>query len=185
MSRRKYYAVTAIALTAIGFYVAIQFGNDPAVGTVKTVEPPQANVVKPVVKFTQVTGTTIAFGYPDNFTISELPTPLPPVIENYRYIYKNVRTSQLAVTVVRLDAAGADSSLQLRRQDPAHYSETNISSAGNDFIIMTDTRDSFNKVAYTTHGGLAGEIAVSGNTGQGTNTLSDSFVQILNSWQWR
>jgi hypothetical protein len=177
--------LTVVGLIAVSIYGAIQFVNRPALGTVTNLGPADPIISKPALIMLPVTGSTITFSYPKGFVAHALPAPAAPIVETYQYLFKDDRTSQLSLTVLRLDAGGKDSNLELRRQDPEHYLLSTITSGDNSFTVMTDTRDSFNKVAYTLHNGLAGEIAIIGNTAQGASQLDDVFAQVLDAWRWR
>jgi hypothetical protein len=185
MGRSRYASVTVVGLIAVSIYITIQFANRPALGTITNLGPADPIISKPTMQMIPIAGSTVTFSYPKGFVAHSLPAPVTPIVEAYQYLFKDVRTSQLSLTVLTLDVAGKDSSLALRRQDPEHYIQSTITSGDNSFTVMTDTRDSFNKVAYSFHNGLVGEIALIGNTAQGTSQLDDVFAQVLDAWRWR
>ena len=185
MNRRWYFGLTAIIVIAVGIFVVKQLSNGPAVGTVLPSNAPAVTVVKSAIEMTPVAGKTASFARPSLFALLQAEPAAQPILESYRFMHKDIQTSQLSVTILRVDAAGADSSLQLRRSQPQNYTESTAVNSSNSFVIMTNTSaGKFDQVAYTIHGGMAGEIALSGSDQAGGNQLEEEFTKVLNSWTW-
>jgi hypothetical protein len=151
---------------------------------------PSSTVTTPSFNFTPVSvaGKYASFSYPASMTTFNVGPPSGSELEAYGYLYKDIETWFLAVTVLQLhsNSLSQDSGYEYRAINPDHYKQSSATFGENHYVIMTDTTASgFSEVAFSLNGDMSGDISLYGNDTFGTQNLVKTFDMVLTSWQWK
>jgi hypothetical protein len=106
----------------------------------------------------------------------------------YTFMHRDIATWNMAVEVMPLPNGGlqGNSAYEMRKSEPATYTESTFTKNGQSVDVMTDTSyGGFSKVAFLTHGQYQATISLFGDDSGGTNALQQTFNMIIDSWKWR
>jgi|GEM_PF-3072242 len=172
--------VLILMLSVSGYFLYLI--SQPAQGVVTTTVTTTATKV--VQSPRTVRGKATSFKYPADIQAVQPDVLAVGDVEKFLFIRSQLSAWSLAIQVKRLPSGNLsdDSSYNLRRQNPAQYSEQQMKINGLPVTVMSNTASS-DKVAFLLHNGLVAEVAVSGTSKDDARSEA-AFTLVLNSWEW-
>jgi hypothetical protein len=193
--RPKPYVTGIAAVLGFGLLLVLaviifaQLTKGPAKGTAsQTVLTASSGSKQLSNQLAYVTGKYANFSYPASMQNRQNGPVADPVLASYLYIYQDIQTWQLAITIEHLSSPqlSADTSYSFRLMHPAQYQQSKLTVNQKQYTIMTDTTVSgFAEVAYTLSGSTVAEISLTGTDLGGPAPLQAVFGTVLGSWQWQ
>lgn len=183
---KKFWILLFVFFAALFFTLLVAKNlTDPSEGvvitsakTVKKTENREASI--------RVDGKTVSFSRPAKFR--EMPTPQlgPQDVEKFNYLNPETISQNLTIQIRRLPSGmlNDDSSYNLRRLNPAKYTQQTLTVNGKEVVVFTDNEGGYNKVAFMTQNGLEANIAVTTSNASAVEDIDKTFNKVIESWQW-
>ncbi len=129
----------------------------------------------------------ISFSHPESLTPRTSQAPHAQELDAYSFGYRSGEPWSLTVSVYQLAGPTLrdDSAYNLRVQQPGRYRETVEHIKGKPVIVFADMQSyGFADVAFLLHGDKSADISLSADDPNALKELSETFSQVLQSWQW-
>ena len=185
-NRSKKFWATSCGL--VGLVVLVVFAaailNAPSEGKIKQ------GVVKGTSTsqtYNRIDGKTASFSVPTRFHRQADEATTSQEVEKLLFLNPQTISQNLSVTVRKLPSGSLldDGSYNYRKVNSAKFTFENKTIGDNNFVVVTDPADAFNKVAFVAHNGLEGVIALNSADVSATAELQKTLDHILESWQWQ
>jgi hypothetical protein len=186
--KRVIIVIAVIAVLGICGALVIRQFNKPVSATAFTTIGNNVSA-STIPQMVSVSGTYASFVYPGTLQqMTGLDGPTGGELAVYNYKKPDVVSWHLAITITRLNepVLTSDGAYLLRKSHPEQYQSSTATYGSNTYTIMTDTQASgFSKVAFALHGDISADISLTGDDSSDGSTLTQTFQQVLQSWQWQ
>lgn len=176
------------AIACVGLLALRQWANRPADGSLHTKAPiitDDLNNFDASAEAVSVQNEYFTVGLPAGFKVKrQTDTPKDPTLLQ---LVANDKHRQLAITVATLPPEGlvGVGSYNLRVKNTAAYEPLVLEGMPPAAVAFQATEGPPAFVVFWPHGERYAEIALTSDGGATFNELSDSFLQTIQTWQWR
>lgn len=182
---KKFWAMSSgliVCAVLIGLVVATL--NAPSEGTIKQGVVKGTSISQ---TYTRVDGKTVSFSVPSRFHRQADEAITAQEVEKLLFLNPQTISQNLSVTIRKLPSGSLldDGSYNYRKVNSAKFTFENKTVGNNNFVVVTDPADAFNKVVFVTHNGLEGVIALNSTDVSATDELQKTLNHILENWQWQ